>query len=505
MLSIVCAFGEYWVGYSPEVNTWYDGGATAIACMLLGDVLLINCVVEGLNVNAQIQRAWAFLTSPTQPILDARCKVSNPSYMAFRYQHILKSWFVALTFGSALPILFLLHALMMISSIVVDRVNLLTRLQPVPAADAVTARFAATIVLPVCIVVHIILGFGAYAVAVARDRGWSAAGYASRDIAHGAFNVTSALSGGGTPGPSMTPPSAPAAEDMSAGVLFGHFLSVRPMVYLAFCALAVFLLLREHFHQQAKSRKLRLLTPLELLRYAWHVDYDGFRLATNGAPEMGESEGKEVVRMPDSAMPPAPGEPGYAEKAGMDSSWHGQAGGASYGGGGGDTEWYVPEPWERLRSLSTIEVVRARAWAPRGGLRSRLTGATNGFLTARAAHRRATLRLEARAHDAAQRLEGARDAAGRFLSRAQSRSQFIKAGPAGSLTPLGAPGSSTPEEGGVSGSPTNSDAGDARTPSPLAKLPETGQALPPPASATAWLGRNWRTIAAPAPDDAMEA
>ena len=56
-------------------------------------------------------------------------RVRNEGYLGFRMQHILKSWFLMLAFGSTLPIVVPLHALMMLTSIVVDRVNLLARLQ----------------------------------------------------------------------------------------------------------------------------------------------------------------------------------------------------------------------------------------------------------------------------------------------------------------------------------------------------------------------------------------
>ena len=52
------------------------GGATAIVAMLLGDVLLINVIVEGLNLNALFQLLWAYL-STTQDCLNARVQVHN--------------------------------------------------------------------------------------------------------------------------------------------------------------------------------------------------------------------------------------------------------------------------------------------------------------------------------------------------------------------------------------------------------------------------------------------
>ena len=64
-------------------------------------------------------------------------------------------------------------------------------------------------------------------------------------------------------------------------------------------------------------------------------------------------------------------------------------------------EWYVAEPWERLRALASVEVVRRFTWAPRGGLRSRFTGAPSRSSTRLSARRSASRLVSASAVSAA--------------------------------------------------------------------------------------------------------
>ena len=290
VLCLVLLPSDWHSGFYKTSDSWYFGGATAIVAMLLGDVLLINVIVEGLNLNALFQLLWAYLSSPTQDCLNARVQVHNPSYVAFRYQHILKSWFVTLAFGSTLPILFILHALMMLSSIIVDRLNLLARLQPVPSADAVTARFAATIMLPLCIVIHVILGVGGYAFAEQRD---------IKDALWEAHLLTS--NSGSKP-----------IEEGQHHVLSVLFTCARPLTFLLFSLIVLAILLYELLRQKSIAQQLHLPTPAQLAKYAWRVDYDGFRLASAGAAE-GATQAENRTRT-SANLDDGEGEEGKEEK-----------------------------------------------------------------------------------------------------------------------------------------------------------------------------------------------
>ena len=273
VLCLVLMPKDWDTGAYLESASWYDMGAVAIVAMHLGDVALINLFVEGLNINAVVQLIAAKLSSPTQASLNANVKVSNPSYLAFRYQHILKSWFVMLTFGSALPILLILHALMMLSSILVDRINLLARLQPVPSSDAVTARFAATLVLPFSILTHVSVGVGVYAAAE-----WESM-HRQAESAH-ATNATSIELPGSSFEVLVTQP--------------------RPLTFLIVGVLIIALMLLELRRQGHIASKHGLHTPLQLAKLAWRVDYDGFRVASVG--EAHHNQDGATVELPASAV-----------------------------------------------------------------------------------------------------------------------------------------------------------------------------------------------------------
>ena len=166
---------------------------------------------------------------------------------------------------------------MMLSSIIVDRLNLLARLQPVPSADAVTARFAATIMLPLCIVIHVILGVGGYAAE-------------QRDIKDALWEAHLLTSNSG---------SKP-IEEGQHHVLFVLFTRARPLTFLLFSLIVLAILTYELLRQKsiaaasltdartARRRTRGVSTTMASAR----VRRSGRRCNTGGEPNEDERESR---------------------------------------------------------------------------------------------------------------------------------------------------------------------------------------------------------------------
>ena len=141
-----------------------------------------------------------------------------------------------------------------------------------------------------CIVIHVILGVGGYAFAEQRD---------IKDALWEAHLLTS--NSGSKP-----------IEEGQHHVLSVLFTCARPLTFLLFSLIVLAILLYELLRQKSIAQQLHLPTPAQLAKYAWRVDYDGFRLASAGAAE-GATQAENRTRT-SANLDDGEGEEGKEEK-----------------------------------------------------------------------------------------------------------------------------------------------------------------------------------------------
>ena len=121
---------------------------------MLVDLFMIQCVVQGWNVGAFINRNWKAPRAVTQHEMNELYKVPAGIYVVDRLQMVTKFVVVALTYSSAMPILYGVVVAVAFTAKFLDRYNVLRVLIDMRKTDESVVRAIFRFVLPIAIVMH---------------------------------------------------------------------------------------------------------------------------------------------------------------------------------------------------------------------------------------------------------------------------------------------------------------------------------------------------------------
>ena len=257
---------------------WYSLGGAMLVNILIGDAVILQWLLDG-GPLCQLGILWSARRARTQIEMNERYAEPAGIVLAFRLSLAGKFVVLAIWFGPAIPILYLVAAYFFWSASWLDRYILLRKTVPPPRTDAWLMNHVARSVIPISILLHVSLALAVYAQIPldARSRRWWAGqlgmvrnitNEASSDLT--AANSTMASSGNQSatsfnastyPPPSIPlPASPPSPPDESAEWLaFYITLGVAGVALLAL----IFFLLREDARSDIsclrKSRCGRLL------------------------------------------------------------------------------------------------------------------------------------------------------------------------------------------------------------------------------------------------------
>ena len=133
---------------------WYTTGGCILVNGMLVDLFMIQCVVQGWNVGAFINRNWKAPRAVTQHEMNELYKVPAGIYVVDRLQMVTKFVVVALTYSSAMPILYGVVVAVAFTAKFLDRYNVLRVLIDMRKTDESVVRAIFRFVLPIAIVMH---------------------------------------------------------------------------------------------------------------------------------------------------------------------------------------------------------------------------------------------------------------------------------------------------------------------------------------------------------------
>ena len=140
---------------------WYEhgGGATVIS-MVLADIFFINPFVEGMRIfDLLIAKTYAAPRALAQDQMNRLWAAENPLYLPFRMQLLLKQVVFGAAWGYAFPIFYVLVAVYLGMSIVIDRSGLLRTFRGLVTTSDKMYMATITQVMPAALVLHALLGF----------------------------------------------------------------------------------------------------------------------------------------------------------------------------------------------------------------------------------------------------------------------------------------------------------------------------------------------------------
>ena len=143
----------WWINPKYSAETWYDFGTgltfNSLVNCFVGDALLMNFIVPLLRDAAT--RKLAVRANPTQELLDEAVRTRDPRYVAWRIVHLIKANSFALCLMPAVPFAILPYLVYLILSILIDRFNLLSRIEPVTSSNGIVMRYAITFMVVTCV------------------------------------------------------------------------------------------------------------------------------------------------------------------------------------------------------------------------------------------------------------------------------------------------------------------------------------------------------------------
>ena len=221
-----------------------------ISSTIIGDSVLINLVIDGLLKPDYLVPLLVASRAATQSAMDAGCSLSNVLFIPFRAQLLVKTICLVLLFSAGMPQLYMFLLLYCTTAWPMDRLNLLARFAPPPLTNDLSLRFVLSIIMPLCLVLHCVFGFGFF---YFRERA------RGQTLADGLGGITPLLC-----------------------------YSIFSVLLVLFVALSVHL-------ERRRAIKQGVLTPYQLL-CALSVVHDGFHLAGIAATE---KVGGMVLALPD--------------------------------------------------------------------------------------------------------------------------------------------------------------------------------------------------------------
>ena len=136
---------------------WYGSGGALIINALIGDLVVINLLIDGLKPEVMIQRYVLTRWAKTQARMDDMWVVPADITLAFRVQLTNKFLLLGMQYSFAIPVLYVLLAAHMWLAHWVDRWNFLHRLSPPPPTHDRQMALVTGFMLPCSVALHLIM------------------------------------------------------------------------------------------------------------------------------------------------------------------------------------------------------------------------------------------------------------------------------------------------------------------------------------------------------------
>ena len=155
----IVAAASFWIEPTvrAEPRRWYSLGGATIANVMFGDAIFIQVLLDLVQIPIVISRSVVAPRAATQQAMDQAYIAPAGIYLAFRLQLAGKFVVICTSFGSAIPLLYLIGAFYFWLAAWIDRYNLLRRLAPPPVTDASLTSAMALIVFPAAVGMHVVL------------------------------------------------------------------------------------------------------------------------------------------------------------------------------------------------------------------------------------------------------------------------------------------------------------------------------------------------------------
>ena len=145
-------------------GSWYDFGAgfgvNAIVNCLIGDAVLNS--FAGRHIGGWFTRHYLAKREPTQHLMDEAVRSRDPYYLPWRIIHLIKLWFFTVVLWPLVPLVGLPAVAYLGVSFAIDRVNLLTLLEPPPPSSGLIMRFVLSVLMPAAVPVHLVVALIGY-------------------------------------------------------------------------------------------------------------------------------------------------------------------------------------------------------------------------------------------------------------------------------------------------------------------------------------------------------
>lgn len=135
---------------------WYSSGGALIINALIGDLTIINLLIDGLKPEVLLQRYVFTRGALTQSRMNEMWLIPADITLAMRMQLTNKFLLLALQFSFAIPVLYALLAAHMWVAHWVDRWNFLHRLSPPPPTHGRLVVLMTEFFLPLSVLLHIV-------------------------------------------------------------------------------------------------------------------------------------------------------------------------------------------------------------------------------------------------------------------------------------------------------------------------------------------------------------
>ena len=133
---------------------WYPTGAALIVNALIGDLLFIGVVVDGLRPPDLFVKYFLAPRAKTQGRMNELFSIPADITLSMRMQLLCKFLVLGLMYSFAVPILYLLLAGYCWSAQWVDRVNFLRQLRPPPPTHGKSMIWVFYVILPLAVCLH---------------------------------------------------------------------------------------------------------------------------------------------------------------------------------------------------------------------------------------------------------------------------------------------------------------------------------------------------------------
>ena len=137
---------------------WYTLGGTLIVQVAVGDWLLMLPLLELLRPDGVVNR-WRARWAKTQLQMDRLYTLQATYYLSFRAQLSAKFVVLCVTFGTGMPMLYLIGAGYFWAALYIDRYNLLRRVSPPPRTGAHQTLTLTLIVFPFALGMHVMMAY----------------------------------------------------------------------------------------------------------------------------------------------------------------------------------------------------------------------------------------------------------------------------------------------------------------------------------------------------------